>query len=108
MDIRDGDRETLHEFPFHPDTELVGLRGFCPWIEPQVDRRIDDRNDARILPRCLIERGRRCRRQSRMHGGRLAGENPLMETTVARSEHGPAIGGEPRSEAEAWRKDVPR
>src|SRR5262245_24866996 len=108
MDIRGGDRETLRESPRHPNTQLIGLRGLRVRIEPEVDRRIDNRNDARVLPRRLIERGGRRRRQSRMHRGRLTSKNPLMKTTIARSEHGPAVSGEPRSEAEARRQDVPR
>src|SRR6185436_3850849 len=77
--IRSGDRETPGKFPFHSNSELVGLRRPGVWIEPEVDGRIDDGDDVRILTGRLIERGRCRRRQSRVHGRRLAGENPLMK-----------------------------
>src|SRR4029077_523100 len=85
----------------------VGLRRPGVWIEPEVDGRIDDGDDARILTGRLIEPGGRRRRQSGMHGRRLAGENPLMKAAEGGSEHGLPVGGQPRREAQAWRKDIP-
>ena len=76
-------------------------------IEPEVDGRIDDGDDARILTGRLIERGRRRRRQSGMHGRRLAGENPLMKAAEGGSEHGLPVGGQPGREAQARREDSP-
>src|SRR4030095_4766286 len=106
--IRGGDRETAGKFPFRSNAKLVGLRGPRVRVESEVDRWIDDRDDARILPGRLIERGRCRRRQSGMHGRRLTREKPLVKTALGRPEHGPAVAGEPRREAKARRKDVPR
>ena len=89
------------------DRVLVGSRRAGARVEPEVDLGVDHRDGCRVPAGGRVVRLGRRRRHAGMNGAELSGQHALVEASVARAQHRPAVRGELRRDTEPRRYDVP-